>query len=247
MIEQVEGVVIKVNDYSDNDKILALFSDKHGKINVIAKGARKNKSKNLSCCQLFVEGSYHLYRGKKMYTLNSCDLVNANYKIRENLYAFAYTNLICELMVKLLPDEDAHANIYQMLHKTLGYMEQSTDETAQICALAFTIKLIAMIGYKIQLKECTCCGEEINLKEPLGFSILEGGVVCAQCQKHTDLQLKVSVYQTLYQLLYYRFEELSKIEYNKEIMSMVQSLIVDYLYYHSGISNLKSLDFIHSL
>lgn len=246
MPDHIDGVVIKVNDYSDNDKICCFFTEKYGKITVIAKGARKNKSQHLSCCQLFVEGSYNLYKGKKMYTLNSCDSLKPNYKIRENLYAFAYTNLICELVYKILPEEDPHSNIYKMLVKTLGYMEKAEESNAQLFALAFIIKLIAMVGYKIQLKECSNCSKK-DLEQPLYFSVISGGIVCKNCINPSDIKIDIEIYNLMNKLLYYKFEELDQIEYNIEIMSKVKTIIIDYLYYHSGISNLKSLDFIHSL
>lgn len=42
------GVVIKTQDYKENDKLVWLFTEKLGKISLIAKGARKNKSKLMS-------------------------------------------------------------------------------------------------------------------------------------------------------------------------------------------------------
>ena len=42
------GVIIKAQEYKENDKLLWIFTEKLGKITVIAKGAKKNKSKLFS-------------------------------------------------------------------------------------------------------------------------------------------------------------------------------------------------------
>ena len=39
------GVVIKTQDYRENDKLVWLYTDNLGKITMIAKGAKKSKSK----------------------------------------------------------------------------------------------------------------------------------------------------------------------------------------------------------
>ena len=41
-------MVLKVQDYKENDKLLWILTEDYGKVSVIAKGARKSKNKKKS-------------------------------------------------------------------------------------------------------------------------------------------------------------------------------------------------------
>lgn len=42
-IQKIQGVVLKTINYDDYDKIITIFSDKLGKIDVMCHGARRTK------------------------------------------------------------------------------------------------------------------------------------------------------------------------------------------------------------
>ncbi len=44
MLEKMQGIVIKTQDYGETHKIVTLFSNKLGKIAAIARGAKKPKA-----------------------------------------------------------------------------------------------------------------------------------------------------------------------------------------------------------
>ena len=67
MLTRTRGLVTKAVNFGEGDKILTLLSDRFGKIQVMAKGARRTKSKLMAGTQLFCYGDFVLFKGKSWY------------------------------------------------------------------------------------------------------------------------------------------------------------------------------------
>lgn len=61
-----KAVVLKTQDYRENDKLVWLYTEQCGKITCIAKGAKRSKSKFLSITLPLCYGEYTFFRGKNM-------------------------------------------------------------------------------------------------------------------------------------------------------------------------------------
>ncbi len=55
---RVQGIVIRSMDYGEGNKIITLFTRELGKMSVVARGAKKVKSRYGSSAQLFTYGDY---------------------------------------------------------------------------------------------------------------------------------------------------------------------------------------------
>nr|WP_268477444.1 DNA repair protein RecO [Bacillus atrophaeus] len=58
MLTKCEGIVLRTNDYGETNKIVTLLTREHGKIGVMARGAKKTNSRlsavsHLFCSELF--------------------------------------------------------------------------------------------------------------------------------------------------------------------------------------------------
>ena len=55
------AVVIKTQDYKENDKLVWLYTDELGKITAVARGAKRSKSKLLAITLPFCYGEYLVF------------------------------------------------------------------------------------------------------------------------------------------------------------------------------------------
>lgn len=241
MILDIEGIVLKKVNYRDDDLILTIFTKDRGNLAVMARGARRNKSKYLSCSQLLVRGQFQLYRGKKYYSINGCDLLDSHYKIREDLIGYSYAMLCAELLSKLLLEEDEHHKIYDMFDKYLRTLiELDDDLLKKILTLSFTVKLISILGYRINHQEYD------SKLTPCFFSIAQGSLANERKDMTYD-SIGEEIAAFLMKITYIRFEEIAKIYYNKEMVEKITIILLDYIYYHTEISELKSMAFIKEI
>src|SRR5690625_6512796 len=69
MLEKIEGMIIKTQDYSETHKIVTIYSGKVGKFSALARGAKKPKSKMAAVTQPFIYGAFLIYLNKGLSTI----------------------------------------------------------------------------------------------------------------------------------------------------------------------------------
>lgn len=59
MLTKCEGIVLRTNDYGETNKIITLLTREHGKIGVLARGAKKPNSRLSAISQPFLYASFY--------------------------------------------------------------------------------------------------------------------------------------------------------------------------------------------
>lgn len=65
MLVRTEGIVIRTVDYGETNKIITLYTRTHGKVSLMARGAKKTKSRFSSMSQVFSYGEYIFFWEKR--------------------------------------------------------------------------------------------------------------------------------------------------------------------------------------
>ena len=95
---KTKGIVTKIVNYSDNDKILTVITADQGKIQVFCKGAQKIKNSILASTEFLAFSEFVLYEGNSdMYKMSSAEIIEVFY----NLVQFCFLNLRHELLAFL--------------------------------------------------------------------------------------------------------------------------------------------------
>ena len=97
IVSSIRGVVIKENFSGDSDKYIVIFAKNIGKISVFAKGARKLKSKFLAGTALFTYGDFIVKESRGKYYLDSVDIIENFYGLRNDIFTLAYGTYFLEV------------------------------------------------------------------------------------------------------------------------------------------------------
>ncbi|WDV44517.1 DNA repair protein RecO [Clostridiaceae bacterium M8S5] len=246
MLLKLEGVVLKETKYSESDKILTIFTKENGKIQGIAKGARKQKNKLFSSTQLLTVSNFVVYRGRNMHTINQGDMIKTYSSVREDLDRLTYAMYVLQLVDASVPINEQNIKVYNLLLKTLEVLSKTTEGYIKII-LAFELKHMSFIGYKPNTKRCCECGKEV-IGEAV-FSSKSGGVLCDVCKSYNsyDFMLDKNLAEGLRLLMYSRLDELDKIKLDYGELKELQKLTRKYIEYYvdkKDFNALKFLDFI---
>ncbi len=246
MFVETKGVVIRQTKYSESDKILTIFTKEKGKVQAIAKGARRPKSHLMGSTEIFCYSEFLMYNGKSLYNINQGQIIDSFYSLREDLYKLSYATFILELIDSSVLEEEPNDILFELLVKTLKILSEMKDDYKKLL-FAFQIKYISFIGFKPQLNVCVNCSGEIN--NNLKFDILEGGVVCEKCFTSNFNQLNISsgVIDTMKRLLYTKLEDLDVINISKVEEKKIEEVLIEYIKSHIEKKNFKSLDFLKTL
>lgn len=243
MFINTEGIVLRQINFKESDKILTVFSRNNGKVQVIAKGARRPKSNLFSSAQIFTYGEFVLYKGKNFYHLNQGEVINSFYGIREDLAKLAYATYLIELIDAGVMEEEPNERLFQLLIKSLLTLIGMKENYLKLI-VAFELKFITFIGYRPQLSRCVTCNTIISDK--IRFSVKFGGVQCEDCFKKDihSFDINKEILNDMNKLLFVRLENLSKLKIDMGNMIKIHKLMVKYILGHLGKSRFKTLEFI---
>lgn len=139
-----EGIIIHRSNFGEADRLLTIMTPYKGKIKVIAKGVRRITSRRGGNVELLNKAKLHIFQGKGMPILTEALALSAYPKIKGDLILSSYGSHIMELVVRLLPEEQANPAAYQLLASVLVLLETNPR---QIFIRAFEIKLLSVLGY----------------------------------------------------------------------------------------------------
>ncbi|MFD1406841.1 DNA repair protein RecO [Kroppenstedtia eburnea] len=180
MLEKLEGVVIRTRDYGESHKVVILFTKAHGKYAVMARGAKKPKSRLAAVTQPFTSGEYLCFTGSGMATLSQGDILESRHLLRSDLVRASYAAYWTEFLDKLKEEKEPDLPVYVWLETVLNLLEEGVDP--EILSRIFELKVLESAGYRPRLQGCVQCG---GADTPVKFSIRQGGFLCSGCS-HRD-------------------------------------------------------------
>ncbi|MCM2677844.1 DNA repair protein RecO [Alkalicoccobacillus plakortidis] len=243
MLDRVEAIVIRTVDYGETNKIITLYTKERGKIGVMARGAKKPRSQLSAVSQPFIYGSFVIYKGSGLGTLNQGDTISSFRKIREDLTLAAYAMYIAEMVDKLTEENQRYLWLFDWLYLSLEKMASGADP--EVITRIFEMKMLDVAGISPQLDQCVCCG---STETPVAFSIRFGGFICRSCLHRDEHAFPCSSQTVRLLRLFYEMNlhRLGNISLKKETKQELKQIIRAYYDEYSGVT-LKSRRFLDQL
>jgi len=140
--------VLHTYPYKETSFVVELFTHDFGRVATTAKGARRPRSAMRGMLQSF-QPLIATWSGKlELKTLHSLDWAGGLLLLKgEALMCGFYLN---ELLLRLLPREDAHGTLFEYYSLTLKTLANSQDLATTL--RRFELKLLQELGYAIPLK-----------------------------------------------------------------------------------------------
>ncbi|RDW19223.1 DNA repair protein RecO [Oceanobacillus arenosus] len=243
MLEKIEGIVIKTQDYGESHKIITVFSKRLGKFTALAKGAKKPKSRMAAVTQPFIYAQFFVYVNKGLSTIQQGEIIDSFRPIREDIVKTAYAAYIMELTDKLLDSQAPDAYLFDQLFRTITWIAE--NELAEVPMMMYELKLFKKGGFAPTVNACSNCGSK---ELPYSFSIAEGGFLCKRCV-HLDeyaIPLSDSLSKMLYIFLNLGLERVGNITIKPDSLKLLRH-VLDTYYDQYGGYYLKSRKFLKQL
>lgn len=139
--------VLHRRNYRETSLLLELFTLRHGRLALIAKGARRGKQGLAPILQPFLPLLASWCGRGELSTLTHAEAGGASIRLQHTaLFCGIYLN---ELLMKLLPSHDPHPQLFEA-YRT-GLEELAAGEDAETVLRRFELSLLEDIGYGLQL------------------------------------------------------------------------------------------------
>ena len=187
---QTEAIIIKKTKLGEADRILTLYTPNLGKIQAVAKGVRRPRSKMAGHLELLTHSLVSLARGRNLDTVTGSQTIDGFLPLKSDLKLTSYALYAVELVEQFTADHDENQPLFELLLKTLHQLCQETDH--ELTLRYFELHLLDLVGYRPQLRQCVACHKPLAPVTNL-FSPQAGGVLCPACQQAQPLAHSLSV------------------------------------------------------
>ena len=172
-----KGLVLRVTDTKETDKILTVLTPEMGRISVIAKGARRKGSRVSAATQLLVYSEMTLYESKNWYMLNEASTISLFDGVRRNVELLSLGSYFAELTEAVTQEQMPSGDILSLVLNAL-YALGELKKPQELVKTAFEWRLLSLAGFEPMLEGCVCCGGEP--KEAV-LDVVEGVLRCRAC------------------------------------------------------------------
>ena len=189
---KTEGVVLRSIRYGEADRILHLYTIDRGRVNAIAKGSRRPRSRFGGRLEPFFRLDLILHQGRgELLTVTGAETVNGYPNLRASGPAIDAGARACDAVLRLLDSVEPNRAAYNLLCRYLRMLDSDgigqegeaeatgAPAASRTAALAFRLKLALATGFAPELGSCARCGEAEGIT---AFSGAAGGAVCSACE-----------------------------------------------------------------
>ena len=170
-----EAIVLDKRSYGEADRILIVFTPHYGRLDLIAKGASKTKSRSGPYLDLCSWVRLELATGRNLDVVRSAQPVRVFTNLATDLDRFGHASYLVELVKALTQVDEPHKGVFELLSRSLVLLDDGIDPWP--VTRHFEMAVLNELGYRPQLFECVGCNQPIT-EQTNAFSYTLGGLLC---------------------------------------------------------------------
>jgi len=238
-IIKTKGFILKTAPFKESSLFITLLTNDCGKIKVLAKGARRPKSKFCGTMEIFNLDEIIFYKKetKEVYTLSDASVIEDFKTLRLSPRKVNAGMVLCEFFEKTLPPEEYSRSAFRLLFGFLKDLQKTSTSRIKPLTICYLIKALPESGVRPHLTDCVRCSKKVVYDDKkIDFSIAAGGVVCEKDYDDTVIFLKKETINLLDGILSGK-----RIDIEDTAFLELERIIPDYLSYHLNNLVLNSL------
>ena len=178
------GLTLRKSPSGEADLVSSLYTREYGKLDVMARGARRLTSKLIGHFEPLTLVRLSIARGRTLDIVAEAEVVNAFPYVKAD-YASVVRGLhVVELIDGFSASSAANPQALDLALQTLeaiGKQSGAYDELALDLPLRyFDLQLLQLSGFLPELYQCVECGDELE-PERHRFAAGAGGAICPDC------------------------------------------------------------------
>lgn len=243
----LDAIILRRSDFGEADRLLTVFTADRGKLRLLAKGARKTKSRKAGHIELFMHTAIQVAEGRNFGIVTQADTVEAYRDLREDLDKISHAYYLSELIDRFTEEHDASYPIFELLALTLGRLSDAAPAVQFLAVRYCELHLLRITGYQPQLHVCVTCGDPIQEGDNY-FHPADGGIHCPDCgaRRAQARLMPIGALKVLRFMQTHTWEETAKLQLTPATRHEVERTLLDYITYILE-RKLKSVEFLKKL
>jgi len=186
-IVKARAIVLRTRRMGETSKLVTLYSLEFGKLKVVAKGARRPKSKFGAAMELMTEVQIvcYLRHDRDLQTLSDAEVRRVFPQLLGEMVRLSFGSAACEMVDRLTIEHEPNQGLYHCLAGVLGGLDEVATEQVEPLFWYFQLRAAQALGYRPELGQCVTCGVVLGGPESVYFDASLGGGLCAPCHRQT--------------------------------------------------------------
>jgi DNA repair protein RecO (recombination protein O) len=215
-VYKTPAVVLRQRKLGDADKIITLYSAGYGKVEAVAKGVRRIKSRLAGHVEPLNHASYLLARGRNLDIITQAQTIETFQPLRDDLGRLSRALYAAELLDRGTEERSENLALYHLLLDTMRHLSERDD--LDLILRFFEMSLLIQLGYRPETRQCVVCRGKLRA-ERNGWAPGAGGVVCPRCwhDEEAVAPLSVNALKVLRLLQAGDFHEVARLRISPEL------------------------------
>ena len=189
-----KGIVISKKDIEEADRYITIFMEDYGKVSTVIKGIRKSKKRDKTAVDILSLTDFQFYKKNDSLIISNFSTIKNYIGIKSDIDKINIAFYIFSILNQILVENGRNRKIYEVLEKTLNYLDVSNDERKNYLLILYFLYII--------IKEEGISIENDNDMEEL--------------QVEVQTQRKVEIDDNVKKILEYLFKDNLKVVINDE-------------------------------
>ncbi len=227
-VYKTEAIVLRQRKLGEADKIVTLFTPNYGKLDGVARGARRTKSRLAGHLEVLTHVAVMLAEGRNLDTITQAQAIDGFSPLREDLERLSRAVYAAELVDRISPEGEGSYQVFHLLLTTLRRLAEAGNVDTVL--RYFEMQILSLTGFQPQLEQCVACGERLSAV-PNYFSSSAGGVLCPSCGEGIAVprSLSVNALKVLRLLQRGAFGEVARVKMSPGLAQEVELHLRSYL------------------
>lgn len=243
------AIVLRTRPFGESDKIVSFYTQHHGRLTGIAKGAQRSRKRFVNSLESFslVNLTFQDRPHSSLAFLISADLVRGPRALLAALDRLAHASYLVEITEGLIGEREENSAVFHHLKEGLEYLEQ--NGTSLRFLTLFELKLLRLAGYQPVLDICKKCRKDClngTVTTRWHFSPLDGGILCGSCSRSSRevLPLGRTAVEVLTALQADDGSLPERLSLPASVVTEIRSAVVGFIQFHMD-REIKSASFLH--
>jgi DNA repair protein RecO (recombination protein O) len=220
-IYKIEGIVVDKRERGEKDIIFTILTPEEGKIDVLAKYAKKVPSRHNSGLELFNGVQCQLYEGRFLPIVTQSkqifsfpNLVLSYDKIHTGFIILQYTKYFT------VSHQHIH-QLYEFIYTTLQTINNADHRSLQWLTLFFEIKFLRMLGFFHTTTVCESCHQPFQTM----IYLAKGQYRCPACAQEKNLIFSVASNASLILMSNHTLEDILQQRFPQNHISAIEKIL----------------------
>lgn len=236
----IQSIILKRVDHGENNIRVSVLSKYYGRMDLVARGAKKLNSKMAGHLEPITLSSIMVINGKSFDYVGNALGEKYYARIKEDLtktyYAGRAINIIQQqIKSEATPGVNDYFTLLDNFLSTLDRAEAGQDGI-EVSYYLFLFKFMALYGISPSLRSCVACHKNITAGGN-HFSYRKGGVLCKKCvqqfqKSNEEMKISDNCIKILRLSLDREFNNSGPLSIDKALKKEIKNIIVSFYRYN---------------